>query len=561
MILDRSWPADESRGCTPAANFDRFPDAVLPGREPVEIPPLSADDLQLDADTAWAWQWVDAWDPWPELDDESAASEALSPGSPDRYVTALEAVAVERRRATAEEYRLIALILDDAVARPEPWVGQDPTLDLAWDDWRGRSVAAVRRDRLDMAERAAVAEIAVRLRLSEQTVRVRASQARTLKARSPVSWQTFVDGRISERHAVETARLASSLPHDDPASWTAFDVGAADRAQRLIPARFSVAARALRERVHAESIEERHRRAARDRGVWLTAELDGMATLSALMPADRAHAAMSTLDRAARHLAAAPDEERTLAQLRADIMADLLVAPVGNGVGAYIASPGDGEPAPPAAGEPVSARTPDAPPPATSSPAATAPTSSPPAPTPTPDAPPPATSSPAVIATTRARPRPASIVVTVPALTLLGVGDEPALLDGYGPIDLDTARRLAGESATWTRLLTHPLTGVPLALDRRSYRVTAALRRWLGVMSPACIFPGCGRAARACDIDHLTAWADGGVTDADNLEPECRHHHRLRHETKWTPVRDPDSGVVRWRSPLGHDAEVDPPPF
>ena len=263
----------------------------------------------------------------------TATPEPTAPDSPDAHLTALQAVAVERRRATAEEYRLIALILDDAVARPQPWVGQDPTLDLAWDDTRGRSVAAVRRDRLDMAERAAVAEIAVRLRVSEQTVRVRASQARTLQERSPVSWQTFVDGRTSERHAVETARLASSLPHDDPASWTAFDVGAADRASRLTPARFSVAARALRERVHAESLEERHRRAGRDRGVWLTAELDGMATLSALLPADRAHAAMSTLDRAARHLATAPDEERTLAQLRADIMADLLVAPVGNGVG------------------------------------------------------------------------------------------------------------------------------------------------------------------------------------------------------------------------------------
>ncbi|PTT16203.1 HNH endonuclease, partial [Microbacterium sp. HMWF026] len=173
----------------------------------------------------------------------------------------------------------------------------------------------------------------------------------------------------------------------------------------------------------------------------------------------------------------------------------------------------------------------------------------------------PATSQPPATPTSRTRPGSASIVVTVPALTLLGAGDEPALLDGYGPIDFDTARRLAGESATWTRLLTHPLTGVPLALDRTSYRVTAALRRWLGVTSPTCIFPGCGRAARACDIDHLTAWSDGGTTDADNLEPECRPHHRLRHETKWTPVRDPDSGDVRWRSPLGHETEVDPPPF
>ncbi|WP_295781299.1 DUF222 domain-containing protein, partial [uncultured Microbacterium sp.] len=334
VTLDRPWPAHESRASASAVGFDRYPDAVFsPGRR-FDVPSVDEDDLRLDADTAWARRHVDGWSPWPELDEEwpvshdlgaagpvamgwaapeallpdspaldasaaetatpqptapefpaldasaaeTATPEPTAPDSPDAHLTALQAVAVERRRATAEEYRLIALILDDAVARPQPWVGQDPTLDLAWDDTRGRSVAAVRRDRLDMAERAAVAEIAVRLRVSEQTVRVRASQARTLQERSPVSWQTFVDGRTSERHAVETARLASSLPHDDPASWTAFDVGAADRASRLTPARFSVAARALRERVHAESLEERHRRAGRDRGVWLTAELDGMAT-------------------------------------------------------------------------------------------------------------------------------------------------------------------------------------------------------------------------------------------------------------------------------------------
>lgn len=578
--LNRPLPARHSRAFPPDAGFDRYPDAVFPHDRRFDLPPLSEDELLLDADTAWARQGVDEWAPWPELDEEwpvshdlggmfaagserggseraaqgpaapeahptdtappeaPAPPEALAANSPDAHLAALEAVAVQRRRATAEEYRLIALILDGAVAHPEPWVGPDPTLDLAWDDARGRSVAAVRRDRLDMAERAAVAEVAVRLRLSEQTVRVRASQARTLQERTPVSWQTFVDGRTSERHAVETARLASSLPHDDPDSWTAFDAGAADRAQRLTPARFAVAARALRERVHAESIEERHRRAARDRGVWVTAELDGMATLSALMPADRAYAAMSTLDRAARHLATAPGEDRTLAQLRADVMADLLVTPAG---GPASRPPTVSDP-PAASGSPAASD-----PPTTSDPPV-APSS-------------PATSPQPATPTARTRPGSASIVVTVPALTLLGAGDEPALLDGYGPIDLDTARRLAGESATWTRLLTHPLTGVPLALDRTSYRVTAALRRWLGVTSPTCIFPGCGRAARACDIDHLTAWSDGGTTDADNLEPECRPHHRLRHETKWTPVRDPDSGDVRWRSPLGHETGVDPPPF
>ncbi|WP_279365454.1 HNH endonuclease signature motif containing protein [Microbacterium testaceum] len=155
---------------------------------------------------------------------------------------------------------------------------------------------------------------------------------------------------------------------------------------------------------------------------------------------------------------------------------------------------------------------------------------------------------------------PAAVIVTVPALTLLGHDAEPATLEGYGPIDLDTARRLAGTARSWIRLLTHPVTGAPLVLDRRTYRVPVALRRWLGITSPICVFPGCARAARDCDIDHLTAWADGGTTDDDNLDPECRHHHRVRHESRWDIDDHPD-GDTAWISPLGGTYNTDPPPF
>lgn len=430
----------------------------------------------------------------------------------DARLRCLEAAAVERRRHTAEEYRLIATVLSDAAIAPEPWVGPDPTLDAAWADGRRRRIAAVRRDRIDMAERAAVAEIAVRLRISEQTVRMRAHQAAVLQERCPDMWAAFAGGETSERHATETARLADSLPDDASDAWAAFDAGAAERARRLPPSRFAVAARALRERVHRESLEMRHRRAARDRGVWLTAELDGMSTLSAILPADRAHAAMTNVDRIARHLATAAEEQRTLTQLRADALADLLTSDA-------VAVPAGG------ASESEATSTESA-------------------------------------KSGSSRPRgTAAVVVTVPALTLLGRSEEPATLDGYGPIDLDTARRLAADATSWVRLLTHPLTGAPLALDRTTYRVTTALRRWLGVTSPTCSFPGCGRPAPACDIDHLTPWSEGGTTDDDNLEPECRHHHRMRHETAWAPQRDPVTGAMSWRSPLGHEVGVDPPPF
>jgi hypothetical protein len=39
-----------------------------------------------------------------------------------------------------------------------------------------------------------------------------------------------------------------------------------------------------------------------------------------------------------------------------------------------------------------------------------------------------------------------TVFVTVPALTLVGRSDEPAVLEGYGPIDIDTARELAGRA-------------------------------------------------------------------------------------------------------------------
>lgn len=465
------------------------------GRSSAAEPEWSgADPLQTDADTAWAIDLGlvdgDVHDSWADAD---AVHDEEADGLVD-MMSALAARSQDRHRAAAAESALIRRLLDAAQADPVPWVGEDPTLDPAWTDVRGRTVAAVRRDRHDMAARAVVAEIAARLRLSEQTVRARAAETEILQRRCPNLWRAFADGSVSERHAAEAARLAASLP-EDPASWAEFDAGVVDRALRLAPARFVASARALRERVHAESREARHRRAAQDRGVWLTPELDGMATLTAFLPAAQASEAMARVDRAARHLRTRPDEERTLAQLRADAFADLLATEPA-------APSGDG-------GRP------------------------------------------------RSR---AAVVVTVPALTLLGADDAPATLDGYGPIDLDTARRLAGEATSWTRVLTHPLTGVPPALDRTVYRVPTALRRWLGITSPTCIFPGCGRAARDCDLDHLRAWAEGGPTDDDNLAPECRHHHRVRHETLWRPTGGPGE-ESRWISPLGREVDADPPPF
>ncbi len=151
------------------------------------------------------------------------------------------------------------------------------------------------------------------------------------------------------------------------------------------------------------------------------------------------------------------------------------------------------------------------------------------------------------------------VIVTIPALSLLGRDDDSGTLEGYGPIDAGTARRLVSDSPTLQRLLTHPVTGAELTLDRRRYRVTEELRTWLRVRDGGCRFPGCGRATRACDIDHTHDWILKGWTAHHNLAHLCRSHHTLKHASSWN-VRQSASrpGDLEWRSPLGRRYKTAP---
>lgn len=139
--------------------------------------------------------------------------------------------------------------------------------------------------------------------------------------------------------------------------------------------------------------------------------------------------------------------------------------------------------------------------------------------------------------------------VTVPALTLLERGDEPARLQGYGPIDPETARRLAGAAPGWFRILTHPETGVALSVGRKHYKVPKPLRRWLQVRDEVCRYPGCAVPASRCDIDHIVPWHGGGGTDATNLAHLCRHHHQQK-DRGWAVQWGPGQ-TLQWTSPHG----------
>ena len=371
-------------------------------------------------------------------------------------------------RAQAEQMSAIVATLREARDFPELYLG--PTQ---------LGPAAV-----EFAERAAIADLAVRLNLAESTVRSQAFEADTLRTLTPTLWESFREGEVSAANASTVASLAIGLT--DAACQTV-ETELLQPAATLAPARFRATARALRERLVAEPPAERHERAAEARRVILEPDVDGMAWLHAYMPADAAQRAMLHVSRIATQLAKAGDETRTVAQLRADVASDLLAGVLGaqGSVGVTVG-------------------------------------------------------------------------VLVPVLTLLG-GAEPGILEGYGPIDAATARRLAAHAPSFHRILTHPVTGTVLDVDRTRYRPPADLKRMVGLRDVVCTFPGCGRRARECDLDHTLAWDDDGKTAETNLASLCRHHHRLKHETNWSVERS--GGVSTWTSPSGAIRTSDPPPF
>ena len=142
----------------------------------------------------------------------------------------------------------------------------------------------------------------------------------------------------------------------------------------------------------------------------------------------------------------------------------------------------------------------------------------------------------------------AQVLVTVPVLSLLGATDEPAILDGYGPIPPSMARRLVADGAgSFYRVLTDPRDGAPLEIGRTSYRLTKAQRQWLRLRDGKCPFPGCSNHSLDNEADHLLAWADGGTTGISNLGQPCPKHHRLKHALRL------DTRPGQQRQPAGLD--------
>jgi hypothetical protein len=350
----------------------------------------------------------------------------------------------------------------------------------------------------EAARRVVVADLACELNVPENTAMLLITDSQLLVEDLPVTLGALADGDISWQHAHVVADQASSLP---VSSRAAFEQKVLPFAVTHTASRFQRYARIQRERMHPQTIEERHETAVDKRSISIAPGADGMAWLTAHLPAPTAHAIFDRLTDAAEQ-ARREGDDRTVEQLRADAFAGGLL---GSTFSTYSASEVLG----------------------------------------TPD-----------LCTILATIRP-NVQVTVPILTLLGEEDEPAMLEGFGPIDSETASLLASNAPNFIRLLTHPETGAVLSVGREHYTIPADLRRWLQVRDGTCRFPGCGRAARRCDVDHTNEWQHGGETAHNNLAHLCRKHHRLKSLTDWK-VEQIGDGVLRWTSPAGKVYETEP---
>ncbi len=371
------------------------------------------------------------------------------------------------------------------------------------------------RRRREWGARGMLAELAATLHLAEGTLARRLTRITMLAA-------------LPRLHAAHTAGLVSGAHVDavldvfhgvtDPDVLARADAALADRAARLTAPQLRAAARRWRAR-HVPTTAEQTARAVADRFVDVTPADADLCWLTALLPAAAAMGIANRLDDLAATLTG-PDEPRTRPQLRADVLCDLLLTTDAR-------SEADDDARPAEADEP----------PATHGAAcASAEECN-------------AEESGAGIPSWVHAIAP-QVVLTVPVLSLLGHSDEPAELDGFGPIDLETARTLCANAPTFTRVLTHPETGTVLSVGRDRYTVPADLRRAVAIRDRTCRFPGCRRRAASCDVDHSTAWTDGGTTGLDNLATLCRKHHRLKHEAGWRVVHE-GGGTLRWHSPTG----------
>ncbi|HEX2362239.1 MAG TPA: DUF222 domain-containing protein [Jiangellaceae bacterium] len=401
--------------------------------------------------------------------------------------------------------------------------------------------------------------VAARVCWSPLTGESRVREARRLRSELSATFAALRAGQICPRRARVIVDGTAAL---SPERARRVEAQVLPKAPRLTAAKLRQAVEKLVAADDRDGAEDRHAAALERRDVCSYPLPYGMAEIVATLSAEDAAAVMAALNAAAVAMKAAdPDDPRTLAQRRADALAEI-------GWGALATGQLSPHPHTYAAEEPTACDETDAAPGGEADPAGGA------------EDPVGGHADPTRSAADSIRPatgvrangcgcggrrlargrgdRPAAVSVTVPLSTLIGLDDQPAELAGHGPIPASVARRLAAHG-TWRRLLTDPVSGAVLDCGTTRYRPPPDLVEVVHLRDRTCRWPGCHHPASRTQTDHVTPAAAGGSTSVNGLGPECWPCHLAKTHTGWD-VEQPEPGRFEWIAPDGHRYTVEPEP-
>lgn len=147
-------------------------------------------------------------------------------------------------------------------------------------------------------------------------------------------------------------------------------------------------------------------------------------------------------------------------------------------------------------------------------------------------------------------------------VTLTGPAGQ-AVAHGCARLADSTGEASRGGEGGWELSVTiKPLAGGECGHQHESagYRPSPRLRHLIHTRQPYCGYPGCGRPATRCDLDHTVPFDRGGRTCECNLAPLCRRHHRAKQTQGWH-LGQISPGVLAWQLPHGRTYQVRPPPL
>ncbi|WP_413450237.1 DUF222 domain-containing protein [Georgenia phoenicis] len=316
--------------------------------------------------------------------------------------------------------------------------------------------------------------------------------AKALVVEMPHTYRALQEGRLSEWRATLLVRESACL---SVADRTAFDSELAADPQQLegLGDRQLVArAKQVAYRLDAASVVRRARKAEAERCVTLRPAPDTMSYLTGLLPVAQGVAVLAALT-AAANTARAQGDSRS----RGQVMADTLVE--------------------------------------------------------------------RVTGQATADDVPVEVQLVMTERALLAGEDEPAHVPGYGTVPAGWARRLvarrlggariAGRTGVWLRrLFTAPSTGQLVQMDSRRRAVPPGLARFIAARDQTCRTSWCDATVR--HVDHVTPWAEGGRTSAEDLQGYCEACNYAKQAPGWrTRAGPPDeqSGhTVETTTPTGH---------